>query len=100
MTGKPTGKSGVMKPQDGFIDIDLGDNSPCLYSVAIVAYLVGESGRDVVFESYHESDSDVYVVKFKDLDEYKRMVISACVEGQITDRELEFVKFRIKRKIH
>ena len=85
MTRKGTGTCGMMKPQDGFIDVDLDDSSTCLYSIAIVAYIVRESEKDAVFKSYYESDLDVYVVKFKDLNEYKRIVISVCVEGQIAD---------------
>jgi hypothetical protein len=91
-------ESGVMKAQDGFIDIDLDDSSTSLYAVAIVAYLVGESGNDVGFKSSREQDLEVYTVDFKELDEYKRMVISACLEGDICDRELESVKFRIKKR--
>jgi hypothetical protein len=100
MSRKKTDKSGTIKPRDGSIDIDLDNSSTCLCSVAMVAHLVGESGEDVVFRSYYDQDSEVYIVNFKDLDEYKRMVISACVEGQIADQELECVKFRIKTKMH
>jgi hypothetical protein len=98
MTKIETDGSGIMKPRDGFIDIDLDNSSTSLYAVAIVAYLVGESGKEVAFKSSREQDLEVYTVDFVDLDEYKRMVISACLEGDICDKELESIKFRIKKR--
>ena len=75
---------GKMKFQDSCIDIDLdlNDSATCLWSMAIIAFLVGESGEDVAFKSYHKQDSKIYMVSLDKLNEYKRVVMSACLEEQ------------------
>jgi hypothetical protein len=88
-----------MKFQDGFIDIDLDGSTACLWSVAVVAFLVGEVGEDLAFESYHEEDAEIYLMSFKDLNEYKRRVVSGYLEDEIGGQQLDAVTFRIKRSL-